>query len=472
MSTTAKATRSPAPGIARAAWAAAGLCLMASLVSCDDALQAVPSQVHVRTGSLSDFSGSFPRFPQDTEAKTLRDVMVFYSPDDIFSNITWKFIGYPDSGFFMIHNAFPKLKCTIQTVAENRYLGDIPNRNIENDPVAAQIWRDLFTKPEFRSWLEFGNHGYFHSPDGDPNLDHHEFNGNVNPAAFDSGFCYGTFAKARKTYAALGLDNDRIFVMRFPGYAHTPMALRALPDMGFLAYFEYSRTGREKYLDVGGGREILAIPTVQLVDIFDTQKLVQEIQDGFVGPFDLGASRTYQSALAGGLAALDSLARDGGVINLFDHWWEHSRTEIKGVHYRYRFFKDILEGLDRKYGKRVWWAFGSDLALWSHLKRNAPVSLESDRHGATVSFGKPLVWKPGWSVSAGYTLATNDSSAFPAPWSIRYSLESEGYAKAHFLGANEYWVEGDRLHFAFPYSGALKVRVSFDADDRDGRMAE
>jgi hypothetical protein len=465
MAITSISIDSPGSRVARACRAAAYLYLLASLVSCEDGLQPVQSELHVRTGPITDFYGSFPRFPHDTEAKTLRDVMVFYSPDDIYSNITWKYIGYPDSGLFMIHNAYPKLKYTIQTVAENRYLGEIPNRNIENDPVAAQIWRDLFAKPEFRSWLEFGNHGYFHSPPGDPNLDHHEFNGSVNPAAFDSAFCYGTFAKARNTYAALGLDNDRIIVMRFPGSAHTPMALQALADMGFLGYFESVRTGREKYLELGGGREILVIPTVQLCDIFDTQKLIQEIQDGVVGPSDLETSGTYLAALGRGMATLDSLVSGGGVIDLFDHWWEHSGTELRGVHYRYQFFKDILGGLDRKYGKRVWWGFGSELALWSHIKRNAPVSIASDPHGVTVSFGKPVVWKPGWSMTAGYTLATNDSSPFPVPSVVSYALESEGYAQRHVLEPTGYWVEGERLHFDFPYSGALKVRVSFGADD-------
>jgi hypothetical protein len=435
--------------------------LLSMLISCESEPLSTQPLLNSGAAGKTEYSGSFPRFPHDTQARTLRDVMVFYSPDDIFSNITWQTIGYPDNGFFMIHNAFPKLKVTMQAVPENRYLGEIPNRNIENDPVAGQIWRDLFDKPEFRSWLEFGNHGYFHSPEGDANLDHHEFDGSVNAEAHDSAFCYRTFARARHSYAAVGLDNDRISVMRFPGYKNTPMALQALADNGFLAYFDFIRSGQERYVDLGKGKELLAIPTIHLFDLCDTLELGKGILNGEIDSANLKDSQAYQAALSGALLITDYLVLGGGVINLFDHWWEHSFHQLNGIRYRFELFKDILAGLDRKHGKRVWWGFGSELARWSHLKRNTPVTVERDELGLTVSFGQPAAWKSAWALDAGYTLTRNGAPDFPEPAAIGYTLESEGYATVHSLGKGDYWVAENRLYFDFPYSGATKVRITF-----------
>lgn len=408
------------------------------------------------------YAGSFPRFPHNASERTLRDIVVFYTPDDISSNTDWKLIGYPDSGMFLLHNAFPKLKVTMQTVPENRYLGEIPNRNIESDPIAAGIWRDLADKAEFAGWLELGNHGYFHSPDGDHDLDRHEFNGADNAAAFDSAFCFGTFARARNTYSAIGLANDKISVMRFPGFHHTAMALRALAANGFLAYFSDARTGMETYVTLPGNREILSIPTsLMLAEYYDPPDLVAGITDGTIRKAEMKESAAYRNALLRIRRAMDALVHGGGVINLFDHWWEHSLHRLNGVPYRFELLLDAVTDLDRAYRDRVWWGFGSELARWSHFKRHAQVHLESDDGGLGLGFTQPADWRPAWAMEMAYTVTRAGQADFPAIARISYTLDSEGASGIHELGAKEYWTAGNRLNFNFPFAGATKVRIDF-----------
>lgn len=412
-------------------------------------------------GSGSGYAGSFPRFPHDASAKTLRDLMVFYTPDDISSNTSWQLIGFPDSGIFLLHKAFPKLKVTMQTVPENRYLGEIPNRNIETDPIAAGVWRDLAGKAEFNDWMELGNHGYFHSPDGDPDPDHHEFNGAVNAAAFDSAFCYGTFARARNTYSAIGLENGKISVMRFPGFHHTAMALRALADNGFLAYFSDSRTGMESYVSLPGNREILSIPGFMLADYYDPPDLVAGIVDGTIRMENIKASAAYRKALQRIRVAMDDLVQGGGVINLFDHWWEHSLHRINGVPYRFELVLDAITDFDRVYRDRVWWGFGSELARWSHFKRNVQVRLQADAGGIGLDFTQPAEWRLPWAMEMGYTVTREGQADFPPVAGIAYTTESEGLPVVHEVAANGYWTAGNRLHFNFPFAGSTKVRIDF-----------
>jgi hypothetical protein len=228
----------------------------------------------------------------------VRDVLIFYSPDDIFSNITWNYIGYPDDGLFLLHRAFPQLKCTIQTVAENRYLGGIPNRNIEADPVAREVWTSLFS-------------------------------------------------------------------------------------------------------------------------------------------------------------------REGGIVDLFDHWWEHSQPRAGGVRYRFELLKELLSRLEAEYGSRIWWGFGSEMARWSELTRTVPVSIRQVHSDPEISFGAPRKWKTAWAMGVAYTIAYSGPGHLSAVRRMYYTLDSEGHAAEHPLEAVDYWIEGDALRFAFPFSDPAKVLVDF-----------
>ncbi|GEM_PF-1861652 len=437
------------------------LSILFPLTACDITQLITPAHSTRIAGPNRDYTGAYPRFPHNVSARRERDVMLFHSPDDISATISWKALGYPDSGIFLLHKAFPELKTTLQIVPENRYLGNIPNRNIENDPLAAQVWRDLVSKPEFASWIEFGNHGYFHSPEGDPNLDHHEFNAADNPAANDSAFCYRTFARARKSYAAIGLDNKRITVMRFPGFKFTPMALQALTDNGFLAYMSALPLGQEGFEKIAGGREILNIPSMLVSLYMDSPELLAGLDQGRIGPANLRASPAYAKALQSLLGTADKLVQAGGIINICDHWWEHSLERRNGVVYRFELLSDLVKGVEAKYGDRIWFGFTSELARWDHMKKNGHVELENDTQGVDLDFSQPTKWDSAWAMDLSYTLTREGRPDFPAIRDIKYKCESCAAGTERTLNPANYWVAGNKLFFNFPFPGSTRVRIDF-----------
>jgi hypothetical protein len=402
----------------------------------------------------------FPKFPHNTQKRVKREVMAFYSPDDIFSSMSLSGIGYPNEGFFKLHNNFPPIKTTIQIIANNRYLGGIATQNILDDPVAQQLWRDLHTKEEFTSWVEFGNHGYYHSPPHAVNLDHHEFNPAHEPLASDSSFCYQRLKLARDAYAQVGLNNHKISVMRFPGFAYTPAALQALEALDYLAFFSnrlYS--GELQWINLNSGRCILDIPSFSMILLPEIQTLTQKAINDTLTLEQLRASVEYQAAFQACRAIVfNSLAR-GGVMNFFDHWWEHAYSQRNGINSNFEIFMDLLKDIEHTYGDAVWWGFGSELARWEHFKSFARVETHVVNDSISLTFFPPLKWYPEWKMEMSYTVDKWDIERASSIRLVQHDAR-KGRNSYFQLSTRDYWVEDNgKLHFNFVFEDSTTIVI-------------
>lgn len=422
-------------------------------------MSGAPSGAQEQAPRIPILAGSFPRFPHDPDTRTQRRVAVLYTPDDLSATSTWTIIGYPDSGFFQIHGAHPQLKISVTTVAENRYIADPTIRNVVNNPAGAALWRDLQTKPEFASWLELGNHGFLHSPDGDANLDHHEFDGSVSAAAHDLASCRSAFANARKAYGQIGLDNAKIIVTRFPGYKFTAAALTAARENGFLAFFFPRGKGEEVFYSLDGSREMLLIPDLPLPWDADDPELLRGITEGTITSESLSRSAPYRRALLKFEREIESRIASGGIVNFFDHWWEHGGHNVKGVPYRFRLFSDGLGYITKKYGSRVWWPFASDLAKWLQFRKYANVAISGDQRETQVRFTAPADWDSNWTTPVAYSLArVNGVQPLPVVSEVSYALASAPQSW-RAMPADQYWKDAQGIHLTFRFGGDVTVRI-------------
>ncbi len=411
------------------------------------------------SGHVPILAGSFPRFPHDVGARTQRRLAVLYTPDDLSATSTWAGIGYPDGGLFQIHGAHPQLKITVQVVAENRYIADSAIRNVVSNPFGAALWRDLQTKPEFGSWLELGNHGFQHSPDGDPDLNHHEFDGAISASARDLAYCRLAFENARKAYRQIGLDNAKIIVLRFPGYKFTAAALTAARENGFLAFFFPRGKGEEVFYSLDGSKEMLVIPDLSLPWDADDPELVRGIKAGAITSASLSRSEPYRRMLLAFEQEIERRIASGGIVNFFDHWWEHGGYNLNGVPYRFRLFSDGISYVIGKYGSRVWWPFASDLAQWLEFRKHADVGITGDERETRVQFKAPPDWNPDWTLEASYSLVrSNGVRRLPPVSEVSMALSSDP-ASWHVIPPGHYWTDAAGIHITFRFTGDMTIRI-------------
>jgi len=384
-----------------------------------------------------------PRFPHNTEKQTIRGMAVFYSPDDISANISLDELGYPDQYLFRLHKDHPQLKITMQTVPANRYIIEEARRNImkitEGDSTnicCRTLWKMIMYDELLNSWMELGNHGYTHSPSGDSNLDHHEFSETQTGCNFNHSFastfsyCDQRLKLARNSYKEIGLDNNKIIVMRFPGFAYTDAALKALLDNGFVAYFGIGECKAE-WAQLSDGREILNIPSVILYDFYS-------------GKDD---NSYFQQCL-----------ENGGIINLFDHWWDMFDDAPRDtIDTNYRIASDVLTYIEQNFRDEVWWPFGSELALWLYFKENVDITLQ--RRGYNLELiADVTTWNVNWEeINASYTIT------LPANWEvikIKYTLTDKRWIE---LGNSMYWKNDQTLYVNVPFRGHSRVMLTMSA---------
>lgn len=418
-----------------------------------------------------NLSGHFPRFPHDTVLHISRKVAILYTPDDINSDITWKSIGYPNSGFFMLHQRIPEIKYTTQIVSENRYLGDNNQKiNITNDPEASKIWYALQHYTEFSSWNEFGNHGYNHSPKGDSILSHHEFSAKWNPSSSNYDWCFNTFQKARNSYEQIGLNNDKIIVMRFPGYKHTKQALEALVDQDFIAFFDNENTnGFESWVKLANDKQILKIPDVHFIEIADDPKLIQGLDQKQISPERLRSNESYRKALKKMVAEFDRRASQGGIVNIFDHWWESSAWTKNGTPYRMEMLTDAIHAIMNKYQHQIWWPFGSELAKYLHLSHKMKVQQTTANNTIQLKFSHIGRWKNEWATELSYDLleqATPSNKTFN-PNSLQHFKISKIFqtqkGSAIEVPIEAAWMDQTGIHFNFVYTDTCTITIQLEA---------
>lgn len=397
---------------------------------------ALTSFVSQHNASGAGVAVSIPRFPHDVGERAVRDVAVFYSPDDIDAGSSLETLGYPDGYLFMLHREHPLLKVTVQAVPANRYITNDSARFVVNvtcpdefpsSVCGPRLWSMIMFNESF-DWMELGGHGFYHSPPGDADLDHHEFNPEHDLRALDYGYCIERFKLAREAYGEVGLDNDRLIVMRFPGDTYSDAALRAMKDSGFIAYFTSYRRGDEYacsylYTNLSDGGRVL--------DIHGNVPLSRLV--GFNAEF------------------IDSCARNG-IINFFDHFWE-SYEPHGGMQPNYCKLNESLNYIESEYGRRVWWPLASELSLWIDFRERGTHNWTLNGSLLEVSSGVPGGWRSSWATLASYTVDLKGKR-------VKKILFDDG-AGWTALGDDGFWIEDGILHLTCPIRNRVNVRVYF-----------
>jgi hypothetical protein len=349
-----------------------------------------------QTLSLRVDGATWPRFPVDPATRRDRTLAVLYTPDDIGPNITWEKLGRPEGGLFRLHREHPNLRVTLMLCPENRYISP-PAADARAS--AEKVWRDIVTDPNL-SWLELGGHGYAHSPDDDVDLHHDEFSTeqsgcNVDHAALgERGYCERRFAQARASMRRAGIPDEALTVMRFPGLADSPEALRAAARDGYLAIFgsrHQQQAGRPWWTPLPDGGEVLEIQNVPVQRaLLASEELEQGLENGSIDPATVRDSAPFREALDKGRTLLRRLEAQGGLVNLFDHWWENAK-EVAGVRPREMLLDAWLRELP---AERVWWPSSRALVSWIQLQRFARFSWRARKDRVEVVVEPPRPWRP------------------------------------------------------------------------------
>lgn len=265
------------------------------------------------------------RFPEG------RKIAILYSPDDIFacSKITDL-----DILIKILHPKYPQLQMCLQTVPYNLLISDYSKQNIEtidenwtNVINGRTLWR-LLQQNENYSYIELGNHGYYHKPPFGQDLDH-EFDSTIDPETLNYTYCLNRLQKARDAYQNIGLDNSKILLMRFPGFDYTIPALMAIKDLDYLAFYGLNSNYKEEWIQLPTRKWILNIPSIPLIHFNKNQNFTIDVL----------------------------IQNQVDIFNFFNHYWEFKDPK------NFNIFCQILDDLQKKYTEQqIWWCKGSDLA--------------------------------------------------------------------------------------------------------------
>ena len=267
-----------------------------------------------------------------------KEIAVFYSPDDIGAASKLSDLDFLINVF---HEKYPQIQVILQTVPYNLLIYDDNKQNIEtvdesytNEINGRSLWK-LLQLGENYEWITLGNHGYYHRPPNGSRTDH-EFNPICDPQAVKYEYCYERLNKARQAYANIGLNNNEILLMRFPGHKYTSEALRALRDLNFLGFFQFTPDYQEKWNNLTDGNEFLGIPTIPLIYFYHNKSNIQ-----------------------------DFIERKVEIYNLFDHFWEMAESDNFDV------FCNVINALIDEYGEKIWWCSPIDIACRLYIERNS-----------------------------------------------------------------------------------------------------
>ncbi|HZI93063.1 MAG TPA: putative Ig domain-containing protein [Patescibacteria group bacterium] len=403
----------------------------------------------------------WPRFPFDARTRDERQLAVTYTPDDIGPAVTLESLGWPDKLLFRLHKDHPALKVGLMACPANRYFAG--QRLVAGSPAAA-VWRRLATDPAF-GWVELGGHGYTHSPDGDANLDHHEFSVtetgcNVDHAKLsEEAYCRRHLGLAREAFRSIGIPDDKTIVMRFPGMADSPQALKAAAGAGFEAIFgsrHGDEAGREWWVPYPGG-EILEIENTNLSRCFSRSKSLEaDLARGSLEPGHLRSDPRFLAEVQRGRDEVDQIVAQGGIMNLFDHWWE-TFAEFGGVSPRYLVLDAVLDDVELRYGSRVWYPRSRDLALWLQARRTASVRWQVEADGLHVLVEPPAGWaKRRLTGIEEASIVVGLPAGYTGVSAVRTKHDGRAWQDLDRL---KWWVVPDGLALSFPLKDGVEMHI-------------
>jgi hypothetical protein len=405
---------------------------------------------------------TWPSFPADPAERIERDLALIYTTDNIGPTVTFARLGYPGRILFRLHEDHPLLKVVIMSTPATRY---VQGRTLADSPEAAATWKALATEPRF-DWIELGGEGYTHSPPGDTNINHHEFSIRQSGCNLDHArmgeldYCRERFRLAREAYRAAGIPDARVSLMRFPGIEDSPAALQAADEAGFLAILggrHPEEPGRDWWIPHQGGGEILEIENSNALKLFARSAALEEgLRSGRIAPAGVRRSAEFAAAVARGIERAEKAAATGGILNLSDQWFE-TFAYIGDIMPRYLVLDAVLRAVEERYGPRVWYPRGRELALWLDARRHAKVSWRVDGDGVQVEVDPPARWA---RLAPEGLEAASLKVSLPARFgAVREVRIGEGGRASRVLDASRWWRAGDDIVIVFPLRAGVRLSV-------------
>lgn len=403
------------------------------------------------------------RFPVSLSARVEPAIAVIYSSDNIGPTTTLARLGYPDRDLFRLHLDHPGLKVVLTSCPANRYSGE---RKLSDASEATATWRSLALDPNF-DWVDLGGLGYTHSPPGDTHLDHHEFSVRQSGCNIDHrklgepDYCRRQMTLARAAYRTAGIPDERVLVMRFPGTEHSPQALKAAAEAGFIAVLDAgndANPGSEWWTPLPGGGEILEIRNSNALKLFAiAQELEAGLATGRIAPEAAVDSPEFAAALERGTSYLRTIEATGGLLHLVDEWQETFRR-IGQTRPRYLLISALLREVETRYGPRAWYPTSRELVLWLDARRHGRLTRAEAPEGLIVIVEPPDSWAllrlPGLdNASIRVTLPER------AAGRIDDVLIKEAEGEWSRLDPARWWKQGREAIVLFPLHGKVLLRI-------------
>lgn len=239
-----------------------------------------------------------------------------------------------------------------------------------------------------------------------------------------------------------------------------PQALSAAIQTGFIAFFgrrHVEDAGHEWPITAAGGGEILEIEDSYLQSVFaPSEKLEKALESGALPPDQVEGSEEFKAAVQKGIRYADRIAAAGGILNLFNHYWE-TFAVFGGIQPRYLVLDAVLDAIDRRYSGLVWYPGARELALWLDARRRATVWKELKTSEMILTVEPPPRWRE--LKLTGIPTASLVVEV-PEGWNgVRSVRIREEGARWESLDPQRWWTAPGGLALSFPLRGSVELRI-------------
>ncbi|HET6372123.1 MAG TPA: hypothetical protein VFG76_02370, partial [Candidatus Polarisedimenticolia bacterium] len=165
----------------------------------------------------------------------------------------------------------------------------------------------------------------------------------------------------------------------------------------------------------------------------------------------------FQAAVRKGIDFVGRVAEDGGILALTDQFSE-TFAYIGGIAPRYLVLDSVLRDLESRYGERVWYPRGRELALWLDLRHQAKVTWRQTAAGVDVEVEPPAEWDRAAAEGlADTTLIVHLPARFGEVANVVLQDHAGGTRR---LDSASYWRVDHSLAIVFPVAGKVRLHIT------------